>query len=263
MKIDEIHKHCIVCYDDQTQQTLASKLAATLMLACDSYHHSSHQHYAYVLYYKAQQLFLLCQQQPAFKPFTVDFTQGQLAYRLRQETSIRQPIARAIGIKPKIRPTVLDISAGFGQDASILANLGCTVILLERHPIVWALLHDGLTRAKNAGCLWATHITLHRQAAQLYCDQIIMSNRLYPDVIYYDPMFPPTNNTANVQKPMQILQALVEHEDTDIRLFNTAKQLAAKRLVVKRPNYAVPLFDMTPSLQIKMVKHRFDVYLCT
>ena len=44
---------------------------------------------------------------------------------------------------------MVDATAGLGRDAFVLASLGCTVTMLERHPVVAALLADGLARAKQ------------------------------------------------------------------------------------------------------------------
>lgn len=46
-------------------------------------------------------------------------------------------------------PNVLDGTAGLGRDAFVLASLGCKVQMVERHPVVAALLDDGLKRAKS------------------------------------------------------------------------------------------------------------------
>ena len=42
---------------------------------------------------------------------------------------------------------MVDGTAGLGRDAFVLASLGCTVTMVERHPVVAALLEDGLRRA--------------------------------------------------------------------------------------------------------------------
>lgn len=250
---------CLVCYCDSSQRTVAIALAEVLAMPYADYNDPIRATYSYILYYQHAKLFLSCQQQPHLKPFTVDFTQGRLAHRLQHDINTRQPLARAVGIKPHYRPTILDISAGFAQDASILAKLGCTITLLERNPIVWALLNDGLIRARGNQADWSMRMTLHHQAANLYLQH---HHATCPDVIYYDPMFPATSKHAKVQKPMQILQALVKNDDhADQDVFHTARKSAAKRVVVKRPNYAEPLFDVKPDLQIAMLKYRFDVYL--
>lgn len=257
---DTSKEFCIVCYDDPSQQTLAMQLASQLSVPCVTDHDPICKHATYVLCYRQQQLWLLCQQQHSFSPFSIDFTCGRIAYRLQHDTSTRQPLARAVGIKPNIRPTILDISAGFAHDASLLANLGCTMTLLERQPIVWALLNDGLQRARIHGCTWAKRMTLYYSNAQDHYKKLQQQATAQPDVIYYDPMFPKNNKDAKVQKPMQILQALIGNEDTEKDVFSHARQLAKQRVVVKRPQYAKPLFEQTPDLQIMMVKYRFDVY---
>ena len=42
---------------------------------------------------------------------------------------------------------------------------------------------------------------------------------------------------------------------------DAALRIATKRVVVKRPDYAPPLADRKPTMQIKGKKHRFDVYV--
>ena len=47
------------------------------------------------------------------------------------------------------RPRVLDATAGFARDAFVLACLGCHVDLVERSPIMAALLRHGLEQASR------------------------------------------------------------------------------------------------------------------
>lgn len=67
----------------------------------------------------------------------VDFVRGKNNFRLSKNFSSKQPLARAAGIKPGIRPTILDGTAGLGVDAFVLASLGCRVTLSERSPPFW------------------------------------------------------------------------------------------------------------------------------
>jgi 16S rRNA (guanine1516-N2)-methyltransferase len=82
-----------------------------------------------------------------------------------------------------------------------------------------------------------------------------------PDAIYLDPMFPHKKKSALVKKEMRLFQHLLGPDDDADRLLEPAIQLAQKRVVVKRPDYAPFLADKKPSMQIKSKKHRFDVYL--
>ena len=77
----------------------------------------------------------------------VDFVHGKNGFRLAQNCTSKQPLARAAGLKPGFRPTILDGTAGNGADGFVLASLGCKVTLCERSPIIGALLEDGLDRA--------------------------------------------------------------------------------------------------------------------
>ena len=55
-----------------------------------------------------------------------------------------QLIAKACGVRSKQRPTILDLTGGLCRDAFVLACLGCHVTVIERHPIIHALVNDGL-----------------------------------------------------------------------------------------------------------------------
>src|SRR5688572_20080391 len=80
-------------------------------------------------------------------PIYADFLTGAAAHRRLHGGGRGQPIARAIGLKPGVKPpSVIDATAGLGRDAFVLACLGCEVTLLERSPTVAALLRDALER---------------------------------------------------------------------------------------------------------------------
>ncbi|MCD6055290.1 MAG: rRNA methyltransferase [Gammaproteobacteria bacterium] len=214
---------------------------------------------AYTLCQQEDKLTLVC---PHLKPFSIDFCQGKLAYRLKHETSTHQPIARAVGIKPGYRPRIVDLTAGFGQDGVILANLGCQVTLVERHPIIFALLADGLKRAQENKEPWAHRVTVIHQDAKDYCEFLLNNTegKNAVDTVYCDPMFPQKKSCAKVQKNMQILQELAGQDDNTC-LLSLACKIAQKRVVVKRPMQAVPLENKKPDFCIRMIKYRFDIYL--
>ena len=75
-----------------------------------------------------------------------DFT--GLGKRLRAENLRRELIVRAARLKNcDHTPTVLDATAGFGEDSFLLAAAGFEVILYEYDPVIAALLEDSLQRA--------------------------------------------------------------------------------------------------------------------
>jgi hypothetical protein len=69
-----------------------------------------------------------------------------MAHRRKFGGGRGEAVAKAVGIKGSYLPDVVDATAGLGRDAFVLASVGCRVRMLERNPVVAALLDDGLTR---------------------------------------------------------------------------------------------------------------------
>ena len=88
-----------------------------------------------------------------------------------------------------------------------------------------------------------------------------MSQAQDVDVVYLDPMYPHREKSAAVKKEMRVFQSLVGEDLDADGLLAPAQALAKYRIVVKRPSYAPPLNNKTPSTSIKMKKNRFDIYV--
>lgn len=192
----------------------------------------------------------------------VDFINGTLGYRRYHDRGRQQPLGRAIGLKPKLVPTVLDATAGLGRDAFVLACLGCRVQMVERSPVIAALLEDGLQRAyqnSNKGQWFKENLRFTHVDARHWLQQ--HPNNEYPDVIYIDPMYPPRRKSALVKKESQLLQKVAGKDIDSVELLQIALHHAQRRVVVKRPCWAPPLSDASPSLSIESKNTRFDVYL--
>ncbi|MBE9562983.1 MAG: class I SAM-dependent methyltransferase [Proteobacteria bacterium] len=185
-------------------------------------------------------------------PIYVDFINGTLGYRNKHNGGRKQPLAKAIGLKHNNNPTILDATAGLGRDAFVLANLGCQVQMLERSPVIAALLYDGLQRFGNP-----TNLQLIHQDTQDYLSTSVSK----PDVIYLDPMFPHRKKSALVKKEMQILQTIIGADVDAVNLLTIALNHANKRVVVKRPKWATVLNNLAPTFCINNVNTRFDIYL--
>lgn len=219
-----------------------------------------------VLNYQAGRLELTKADEPKQGPVYVDFVEGILKHRRQFGGGRGEAVAKACGIKGNYLPTVIDATAGLGRDAFVLASLGCKVRLLERHPVVAALLEDGLTRAYQDAQIGSW--------MQIRMQQIIPKNALQEsqvllrtldpaDVIYLDPMYPHPENkkqTALVKKEMRVFQYLVGADFDADSLLPPALALAQKRVVVKRPDYAPALNGQLPQGSIKTKNHRFDIY---
>jgi 16S rRNA (guanine1516-N2)-methyltransferase len=139
------------------------------------------------------------------------------------------------------------------------------VVMLERSPIVYCLLENGLARAKyiaqeNDPELLAVinRMQLILQSSHDYLSSLTENN--YPDVIYLDPMFPEREKSAEVKKEMATFHSLVgKDEDADL-LLPLALAHVNYRVVVKRPRKAPFLNNQTPSYQLEGKSSRFDIY---
>lgn len=180
-------------------------------------------------------------------PLYVDF--ASVDAERRREAGRQLPLARAVGVKGDVRPSVLDATAGLGRDAYTLAALGCDVTAVERSPLIAALLRDGLERAA------CTVRLVVGDACQFMAS---LAEDARPDVVYLDPMFPERRKSAAVKKEMQYLKELLGPDDAQA-LFKAAMKCAKQRVVVKRPVHAPELARPNHTLEGKIV--RFDVYV--
>jgi 16S rRNA (guanine1516-N2)-methyltransferase len=240
-----------------------------LHLACPWFEHRSSTEFAddeIALVFASDGISLQCGGRQAPGPVRVDFVSGAVGYR-RQQGSFAEAnslFAKAIGWQQRKNMNVLDTTAGMGQDAFVLAQLGCHVTLLERNYIVKVLLADGLRRASEFAreqdaplfdVLQRMHLRKENSIDYLLNDESPRS-----DVIYLDPMFPERSKSAKVKKNMQIFHRVVGTDDDSAQLLELALTKAIYRVVVKRALRAPLLGDKTPAVQFKGKSVRFDVY---
>ncbi|WP_166295858.1 16S rRNA (guanine(1516)-N(2))-methyltransferase RsmJ [Photorhabdus tasmaniensis] len=208
-----------------------------------------------------QHLELRKRDEPKLGGIYVDFISGTMAHRRRFGGGRGEAVAKAVGIKKDYLPTVVDATAGLGRDAFVLASLGCHVRMLERHPVVAALLDDGLQRGYQdeeiGGWLRERMTLLHASSITALTDITPQ-----PDVVYLDPMYPHKQKSALVKKEMRVFQSLVGADEDADNLLSPARALAKRRVVVKRPDYAEPLAGIAASAAITTKNHRFDIYPC-
>ena len=196
------------------------------------------------------------------RPLRVDFVTGSTAFRKRSANQRRQLIARAIGLQ-KGTCTLFDATAGLGRDAFLFACLGCRVTAVERSPILWALLRDGLARAAVSNVTGLQ--TIVDRIALLQgdsCDVLHnLSHEARPDVVYIDPMYPSSRKAALAKKEMRVLRLWVGQDGDAAELLEVARRVARRRVVVKRWLRARPLGD-EPTMAYKGKIARYDVYVC-
>ena len=147
---------------------------------------------------------------------------------------------------------IIDATAGLGADALLLAAHGHEVVLLERSPVIAALLADALARASGP------HVQRLRLAPG---DARELLLRLAPaDVVILDPMYPRSGKRARKNKAMHLFRTLVGDDADAGELLHLARRAACHRVVVKRPRRAPPLAGETPTGSITGRTTRFDIY---
>lgn len=216
---------------------------------------------------------------------SVDFFSPRFIHRVKT-TGIKSDLAKACSLKSfsgdndNARLKVLDLTAGLGTDAVMLACLGAQLTLLEREPSVHAILNDGLQRVKSSGFAeYFIHEDGQTQAvAKSVHDAVSDRVTLLPrqdsfsylssleqgdyDCIYFDPMFPERKKAAKVKLAMQVFHELVGFDfQQDEKMLMLALQKAKKRVVVKRSKQADFIGGKEPSYSIKLKALRYDIYL--
>lgn len=137
----------------------------------------------------------------------------------------------------------------------MLYQLGCAVILLERSKPVFLLLKHNLSFAE---------IKIYNIDAKEYLkklDDINIDKKNYPDVIYFDPIFPEKSKTALSRKSAILLRKTVGDDVDAAEVFELALKKAKKRVVVKRPLHAKNINLLKPDIVYAGKAVRFDVYL--
>ncbi len=192
----------------------------------------------------------------------VEFTEGKVAHRQRFGGGKGQDIAKAVGFKGRFVPEILDVTAGLGRDSYVFASLGARVRMLERSPVVAALLADGLARAADdpvAGDVVA-RMQLIATSGHQYLEELANAGEMI-DVVYLDPMFPHREKSALVKKEMRAFQQLLGPDQDADALLPLALAVARYRVVVKRPKGAPDLAGQAPTYRLEGKAGRFDIYV--
>ena len=246
-----------VCPATTDQYAGATALAAKLKISLVQ---KDTKEFQYLLIYSADSLALKQTDKKGPGPIIVSFTDSTMEYRLKHGGGRNQALGRAIGLKKGWQPSVIDATAGLGRDGFVLAHLGCHVHMLERSPILAAMLENALGKAKQAPQTTeaAGRIQFTRADSKKFLQKLKQEQ---PDVIYLDPMYPERTKSSLVKKEMRILRSLAGDDQDAEELLDVALHCAGNRVVVKRPRLAPTLGDTVPSHTITGKTSRFDVYL--
>lgn len=189
-------------------------------------------------------------------PLSVDFLAGRQGYRLAADRARHERLVKALGRSQDGVHGVLDLTAGLARDAALMAAAGYPVSMVERQPVLHALIADALARAQGQGA--AALLTLLDNG-----DAEALPLPAGPwHAVYLDPMFPARGKSAAVKQDLQWLQRLCPYPDEgeERRLLEVALSLSTRKVVIKRPRRAPPLAGRAPHHVLEGKTVRFDVY---
>lgn len=180
--------------------------------------------------------------------------------RIKQSKLAHELLVRAARVKGVETPHAIDATAGFGEDALLLAAAGFHVQLFEQDPVIAALLADGLARAAEHPQL--APITQRMRLTQGDSVQALQARASMdvakPDVVYLDPMFPARTKSAAVKKKFQLLHHLEAPCTNEEELLLAAIASKPRKVVIKRPAKGPYLAGIKPSYSITGKAVRYD-----
>lgn len=181
----------------------------------------------------------------------------RLLPRLRADRLGRELLVRAARVRGSAAPTVVDATAGLGEDALLLAAAGFTVTMFERDPVIAALLRDALDRAADKPQLKdiVERMTLVEGDSVSGLGALGFS----PDVVFLDPMFPERTKSAAVKKKFQLLHYLELPCEDEEGLLDAALAVRPRKVVIKRPAKGPWLAGVKPSHSLAGKAVRYDV----
>ncbi len=187
----------------------------------------------------------------------VDFDSAAARRRSRHTGS--ELLIQAAKIRRVQNPLLIDATAGLGRDGFLLATHGFRVEMIELHPVMAALLADGLARAERVEALQPVveRIRLYQGDS----GERLAHLEEVPEVIYLDPMFPQRSKSAKVKQNLRLLQYLDDQSIAPEPLLSAALAVGANKVVVKRPLKGPYLAGRPPSYSLKGKAIRFDIYL--
>ena len=153
-------------------------------------------------------------------------------------------------------PTLIDATAGMGEDSLLLAAAGFKVMLCEYNPVIAALLKDSLSRAALVTEL--SEAVSRMEVIEGDSAEYMTDPGISPDVIYLDPMFPENSKNALIKKKFQLLRQLELPCSNEEELLEAALSANPHKIVIKRPVKGPYLAGRKPAYSIAGKAVRYD-----
>ena len=186
--------------------------------------------------------------------FRIDFNSGSTGWRIKRANH-EKLIKKALG-KSEKPLKILDCTAGMLQDTLLFLSLGHQVTALEQSKILFYLLQDGISRSEDQSIF--NQLDLKHMNACSYASQAKNF-----DVIYFDPMYPPSKKNALSSGKLEYIAKILEVEslkNNPMHDFEVLQLIPAKKMIVKRPIKAES-FSSQLNYQVMGKTTRFDVYI--
>ena len=186
--------------------------------------------------------------------FRIDFNSGSTGWRIKRANH-EKLIKKALGRSEKPLK-ILDCTAGMLQDTLLFLSLGHQVTALEQSKILFYLLQDGISRSEDQSIF--NQLDLKHMNACSYASQAKNF-----DVIYFDPMYPPSKKNALSSGKLEYIAKILEVEslkNNPMHDFEVVQLIPAKKMIVKRPIKAES-FSSQLNYQVMGKTTRFDVYI--
>lgn len=165
-------------------------------------------------------------------------------------------LVRAARLKGIEEPTLVDATAGLGQDSLLLAAAGFSVTLIECNPIIAAMLVDAIERARRDPEL--ADAAGRMRVIEGNSLKVLRDLSMPPDVVYLDPMFPGRSKSAAVKKKFQLLHRLEMPCEDEMTLLEAARAAHPRKIVIKRPVKGPHLAGVKPDYTLRGKAVRYD-----
>ncbi|PWL78932.1 MAG: SAM-dependent methyltransferase [Coriobacteriia bacterium] len=165
-------------------------------------------------------------------------------------------LVRAARLKGIEEPTLVDATAGLGQDSLLLAAAGFSVTLIECNPVIAAMLVDAIERARRDPEL--ADAAGRMRVIEGNSLKVLRDLSMPPDVVYLDPMFPGRSKSAAVKKKFQLLHRLEMPCEDEMALLEAARAAHPRKIVIKRPVKGPHLAGVKPDYTLRGKAVRYD-----
>lgn len=233
------------------QQSLAEDTAKTLGTTANSKQEFNHLPH---LYLSEVGLSFFHPEARSTNQFRIDFNSGTTGWRIKRANH-EKLIKKALG-KSERPLNILDCTAGMLQDTLLFLSLGHQVTALEQSKILFHLLQDGISRSEDQNIFIKLDL-IHANA----CSYAAHAKSF--DVIYFDPMYPPSKKNALSSGQLEYISKILEVESLEnnaTKDFEVLQLIPARKMVVKRPIKAEP-FSLQTNYQVSGKTTRFDIYI--